>query len=233
LTESLAELADRLRPRLRQPAPTLGVELDTWSPAGWKELAAKGSVLVDNRELGRVRAAAPWKPDSVDADGHYLHLSGPYVEANRPNGNGAMWTTEDLRFGLPTVTGGPVNWQHDDRQVFGAIVGSDLREKAADDHITVKMTLWRWLRPDLVDVVSDAVERGQLWQSMECVYRKVRCVDDTDRPGCGQTFTYGEHACEHIIERVGVRHLMEPVFLGSAVLVAPNSAAWEGAILTK
>lgn len=57
---------------------------------------------------------------------HVLWLQGRFVEAEKANRNGAMWTTADLEFGEMTVRHGPLNWLHDEKTVVGTIADNAL-----------------------------------------------------------------------------------------------------------
>jgi hypothetical protein len=214
MAESLGNLIDRLRPAL-----------------------PKRPVVVENRETGTVSVLAPLIKPEVSASGNdlYLRLSGRYVQAGRPNANGAFWTTDALAFGLPSVTGGPVNYLHDERTVLGAITGSRLvrSEKAASgygDHIEVDMVLWKWLRAPLVAQVEMAAQQDRLWTSMECVSDTVTCLTDreTGREGCGRTFPM-QDPCDHIRRKTSMRMFDHPVFLGGGLIVPPVTAGWKDA----
>jgi hypothetical protein len=217
MSESLGNLIDRLRPQFSSSLPE--------------------PLLVENRETGTVSVVTPLVKPEVSASGNdlYLRLSGRYVQAGKPNANGAFWTTNSLAFGLPSVTGGPVNYLHDERTVLGAITGSRLvrAEKAASgygDHIEVEMVLWRWIRAPLVAQIEAAAEQDRLWTSMECISDTVTCLSDreTGREGCGGTFPY-QDPCDHIRNRTSMRMFDHPVFLGGGLIVPPVTAGWKDA----
>ena len=52
---------------------------------------------------------------------HIAWFKGHYVEADRPNGNGAMWTSGDLAFSSLTPMLMPVTVMHDPRTAVGTI----------------------------------------------------------------------------------------------------------------
>jgi len=214
MAESLGGLIDRMRPNLS---------------------LLKKPVFIEDIETSKVSVLVQPEVSAVSKDGLYLHLSGRYVQAGKPNANGAFWTTNSLAFGLPSVTGGPVNYLHDERTVLGAITGSRLvrSEQAASgygDHIAVDMVLWRWIRAPLVAQIEAAAEHGQLWTSMECVSDTVTCLSDreTGREGCGKTFPM-QDPCDHIRKRTSMRMFDHPVFLGGGLIVPPVSPGWKDA----
>ena len=96
--------------------------------------------------------------------------------------------------------------------------------------------MWRFLFPEQAAVIEKAAVDGNLYYSMECVSREVTCLENPDRPGCGATFAYADYdagrTCSHLRERSSVRRLVDPVFLGGAVIVPPVLPGWKGAEAT-
>ena len=181
--------------------------------------------------------AAVWEK-ALTPNEHFLWMQGRFVGAEKANRNGAFWSTADLEMGEPTVKGGPLNWLHEDRHVIGSIVEAKLvmpgAEAAADGqlaepHIVAASAAWKWLYPDECYVMEQASDQGKLWYSMECVAKQVSCVGDG---GCGQTYGYGdvmkaaENVCQHIIQRSASRRMVDPTFLGGAVIVPPVRPGW-------
>lgn len=207
-----------------------------WEPTTQKAFLS----LVDGKPI----LTAPVGLDLTKAatpNPHYLWLQGRLVGGEKANRNGAFWATADLEVGLPTVNHGPLNWLHEGRHVIGSIVASELIRPAvevagepAEPHIRAASAVWRWLWPDEARVIEMAADQGSLWYSMECVAREVSCMGDT---GCGQTFDYaavmtGNAGCQHIAERSSTRRLVDPTFLGAAVIVPPVKPGWADADLT-
>jgi hypothetical protein len=81
--------------------------------------------------------------------------------------------------------------------------------------------------PHEAAVVEMASQLGQLAYSMECVSEQVQCVGPH---GCGESFPYNEFAagkcCQHLKERSSIRRLVNPTFLGGAVIVPPTKPGW-------
>lgn len=74
---------------------------------------------------GRTVLSAPLREVAATNKG-FLYLHGRFVEADTPNRNGAMWSTEDLELGKATVAGGPLNWLHQEHKIVGALLSADL-----------------------------------------------------------------------------------------------------------
>jgi 2'-5' RNA ligase len=187
--------------------------------------------------------AAMWG-QAPNPNPHMLWMQGRFVGAERPNRNGALWSIQDLQLGRPTVAHGPLNWLHQDRHVIGTIADAQFipsRTEAAAEgdvvpeaHITALSAIWRWLYPDEASVVEMASQAGMLAYSMECISDQVECVrDETADAGCGKSFSYLEFSrgqtCEHLTDRASIRRLVNPTFLGGAVIVPPTRPGWADA----
>lgn len=139
MSEPLTSIIDRLRPEIpRKPAkvrhkpnPVKVIRETAW------DMVSAGRQFCAEDPAGHLNLVAPLTDSQIRTDGPsgaYLKLSGKYVKAGQPNVNGAFWTSDDLWFGLPTVTGGPVNYLHDERLILGAIMASSVvssREQAS------------------------------------------------------------------------------------------------------
>ena len=193
-------------------------------------------------ENGRVfltaRAGVEQADDKLTGNPGFTYIAGRFVGAEKANSNNAFWSTDDLTFGAPSVTYGPLNWLHDDRQIVGAIADSKLvlpspveaAEELAEPYIAAAAVFWRFLYPQQAAVVEQANADEQLWYSMECVSREVACVDH----GCPSVdwSTWRARAqspdmvCEHLRERSGRVGFKDPVFLGGALIVPPVRPGW-------
>lgn len=65
------------------------------------------------------------------ANPYYTWIQGHYVEADKANLNGHIWTAADLAVGSSTVRHGPLNWAHETRRVLGTIADNALIAPAA------------------------------------------------------------------------------------------------------
>lgn len=222
--------------------------------AGRVILTAPASTLTEASQLPR-ELAERWEKA---AGGHpYMTwLQGRYVEAEKANRNGAFWSTEDLQFGEMTVRHGPLNWLHEEQTVIGTIADNALirpsQEKAADSveraadifaqpmprpYMAAVSAMWNWVHPDKVEAVERAADMGKLWYSMECVGREMSCVSDDSHEGCGESFDYvtamtqPDKVCEHMRGRTSARRIVDPAFLGGAVIVPPAAPGWGAANL--
>lgn len=227
------ELRDELRQRYGTPASAPQTTTTQDAPAFQAEKA-----FVVQAESGRTVITGPMREIAMANQG-FTYLRGRFVEADNPNGNGAMWTTDDLQLGEATVAGGPLNWLHDESQIIGSLLDGQLvagREAAAQgigNHISATAAVWRFLFPQQADTIERAAKDHDLYFSMECVSRQVACVDTPGRPGCGEAFDYGDYdagrTCAHLRERSSVRRFVDPVFLGGACIVPPVKPGWAGA----
>lgn len=235
---TLTEIRDRLRPLhsatrvtrcLSEEAPLAG-----GAPTAGDVTAEKAFVVHGNTRTLITGPASTWEKASLNNRG-FVYLQGRYVEADKPNRNGAYWSTGDLELGQPTVAGGPLNWLHEEKTVIGALMDSKLvyaREQAAEQtgtHIQALAAVWRFLHPEKASALVKHAADKQLWLSMECVSDTVQCIT-----GCGQSFPYKDwtHArarvCAHL-QAGAPRRFVDPVFLGSAVIVPPVRPGWANA----
>lgn len=233
--KSKLDLLYELRERYGTPSPTEQF-VATVTPVPEKAFVTQGK--------GRTVITAPLREVAAVNEG-FLYLHGRLVEADNPNVNGAMWTTEDLQIGEATVAGGPLNWLHDERMVVGCLMDGRLvtAREAADagddsgigNHITSTAAMWEFLYPRQADTLRRAAADHQLYYSMECLSRAVGCIDTPGRPGCGEEFSYADYdakrACAHLNGRSVVTRFVDPYFLGAAVIVPPVQPGWAQADL--
>lgn len=189
-------------------------------------ITAPASTLVQTWE----KAATPNK--------HLMWMQGRFVGAEKANRNNALWTTDDLEMGQPTVAHGPLNWLHEAKHVIGCIADSKLTvpaayEKAAynaQPHIDALAAVWTWIYPDEAWVIENASDQQRLWYSMECISENVECVGEGS---CGEKASYGDYmggrGCQHMRQRSAVRRFENPTFLGGAVIVPPVRPGWADA----
>lgn len=218
--ESLLDVRDRLMPKV----PHLD---DVPTPDPRPE---QREVAFAVEAPNKVMLALPIQTSPTIND-YTLRLSGRLVEAEQANANGAFWSYRDLQFGLPSVAAGPLNWLHQERKVVGALTAATLngREQAnVNPYLQADSVMWRWIYPQETAEVERAAEQNQLWYSMECVADSVQCVGPG---GCGATSTYHdvEKQCVHVRERSAHRRLVNPVFLGAAIIVPPTQPGWANA----
>lgn len=177
---------------------------------------------------GRV-TASDW--EKAGANRAFVYLSGRYVGADKANLNNAYWSTEDLAFGEPSVTGGPINLLHKEKEIVGCILDAKLNRETASigNHLSTYGVLWKYLNPAAVHTVEQAAAKGELWQSMECVAEEVECLS-----ACGARFPYmtwmteRSKVCAHL-QRGGTRRMVNPTFLGSGLIFGHTKPGWTDA----
>lgn len=228
------ELRDQLRQRYGSQTPaSTPVETGGAAVPEAPERAAEHTFAFQS-EAGRTVITTPLREVAMKNDG-FMYLHGRFVEADTPNGNGALWSTADLQLGAETVAGGPLNWLHDDRKIIGTLLDGNLvtREAAGSgvgNHIASTAAVWRFLFPGEARTIETAAASGGLFYSMECVSRQVACVDAPGRAGCGETYDYVDYdagrTCAHLREKSSIRRFVDPIFLGGAVIVPPVRPGW-------
>jgi hypothetical protein len=243
------ELERRLRAKYAPPAPR------TVPPARPTRAWATGDGFV-TESSGRVVLTAPaatfdlagelppelatrWQQQST-ANPYFTWIQGRFVEAGQANGNGALWTTGDLQFGEMGVAHGPLNWLHESRKVIGTIADARLVHPApapelaaaARPYIAATAAVWKWIYPGEAADLQRASDARRLYYSMECVAERVQCAGEA---GCGESFDYlaamtdPASTCGHIRDRSSSRRMVNPSFLGGAVIVPPVRPGWKDA----
>ena len=208
-------------------------------------LTAPASTVSIASELPK-ELAERWE-QAASGNPFMMWLQGRFVEAEKANRNGAFWSTEDLQFGEMSVRHGPLNWLHEETTIVGTIADNALihpgRETADINgpmprpYIAAVSAVWKWVHPEKVQAIEAASEQGRLYYSMECVAREMSCVSDETHTGCGQSFDYvtamtqPNQTCEHIAARSSARRMVDPAFLGGAVIVPPTQPGWGSANL--
>jgi hypothetical protein len=129
-------------------------------------------------------------------------LKGQYVEADKPNANGAEWRAQELAIKSLTPMLMPVTVMHDPRTAVGTIADVALRTPEKDGvprtRIDTVLALWGHRFPDAVHEAETNASQGTLMQSMECYSPWYECSD------CGAVFHKlpggAERAswCEHL-----------------------------------
>ena len=162
---------------------------------------------------------------------HIAWFAGHYVEADRPNGNGAMWTAGELAIKSLTPMLMPVTVMHDPRTAVGSIAHVALRTPDAHQvpraKIDTALALWAHRFPEVVEEARLNYERGGLMQSMECLAPNYDCSV------CGMGFTKlpqgaeQAHWCAHLKGEGGVtaaRILRSVVFTGTGLIFGSRGA---------
>lgn len=233
MTESVAQIRDRLRPAVR-------TRIVTPLPAA-AALILPPAFMVENTESNRVMIATPIETASIKSSDFVMDFRGRLVEAETANRNGAFWSQADLEFGLPSVALGPLNWGHDPKEIVGTLVDAQLitGEQAASagigPHIQTGARFWSYLNPRKAGMLQDFIGQGKAWFSMECVSQEIACVGPN---GCGKVMPYMDAqtrsgtACEHVKERASSRRFINPIFQGAAVIVPPQAPGWADASIT-
>lgn len=138
-----------------------------------------------------------------------LWMHGQYVEADNPNGNGAMWTSDELSIASLTPNFMPVTVMHDPRMSVGLIADTSLLTPQKDSvpraRIDSHIAVWAHRYPEVALEVEENARQGSLMQSMECFNPSYDCS------ACGMTFQKQPHGeeranwCAHLKGESGER----------------------------
>jgi hypothetical protein len=175
-------------------------------------------------------------------------IAGDFVEADNANSNTQFWTAGDLELAEYTIRYSPLNMVHRFKQPIGfyaatktvklereaaAVQLAKPAEEAGSMKIQALSGLWSHIFPFESAQVEAANDENLLFYSMECRGSHLTCGTDKAKglEGCGKTFEYMQvdTHCEHLLERSSVRHIVNPVFRGGAIIVPPVRPGWKNA----
>lgn len=195
-------------------------------------LTANAYIVEKASELPREFASEFQK---VELNPSFMWVAGRYVQANNINKNGQYWSTEDLESGQYTIQYVPLNLNHKSEPV-GVFVETKIveRESATSEGLVPEIQalalLWAANYPAVATMVRDAHEKKQLHFSMECVSEKIQCLT------CENEYPYRARAhetCEHLAASAKApRRYINPVFLGGALVLPPETPGWADADVT-
>lgn len=115
-----------------------------------------------------------------------LWMHGQYVEADVPNGNKAVWRSEELAIKSLTPMYMPVTVMHDPRTAVGLIADVKLLTPEADGvpraRIDSHLAVWGHRFPEVAAECQENAQQGTLMQSMECFNPSYSCGE------CGEVF---------------------------------------------
>lgn len=185
------------------------------------------SMMPDDREVAwagpvDVRNA----PDRVYMIGRYVH--GGYPK----NRNGHIFRTEDLVEAHKWVPHTALNVMHKPRFTVGANIATEFApdpEGTYESIVESLTVLWRRAYPDVFEAAEKAHAEGRLWYSMEAVSREVECAVTHERmPYAGpDSLSY----TPQMRRREGTI-LLEPLFLGTGLILPPGQPGWADADIT-
>lgn len=198
---------------------------------------ANAASIVKPQDVAQELANSAWDIDQ-DTNPFVKWIAGDFVEADNPNSNTQFWTKGDLELAEYTIKYAPLNMLHKQRVPVGFFAATrkvDLKREEAAATGTMKIQalsgLWSHIFPFESNVVDQADEAGALFYSMECRGSHLRCAGPN---GCGKEFAYmkPETHCEHLMERSSIRHIVNPVFRGGAIIIPPTQPGWKNAKAT-
>jgi hypothetical protein len=202
-------------------------------------------VFERDRKVYLVGAVAPISPSSTEVEEYafagplrsqapnenIVWMRGQYVEADKPNLNGAEWASEELAIKALTPMLMPVTVMHDPSTAVGLIADTKLltREGAGVPRSRIDTTLGLWAHrfPEVVEEAMHNYRNGALMQSMECMYSHYDCA------ACGASFpNLPERAervnwCAHLkasANERAARRLRDITFTGTGLIFGSRGA---------
>ena len=163
---------------------------------------------------------------------HLTWFGGHYVEADNPNGNGAMWTAGELAIKSLTPMLMPVTVMHDPRTAVGMIADVALKTPENDrvprPKIETAIALWKHRFPDVVEEALHNYEQGSLMQSMECLAPNYDCgtcgMGYTKLPGGAEQANWCAHLKGEDPSVTPTRILRSVVFTGTGLIFGSRGA---------
>lgn len=195
-----------------------------------------------------------WSPK--DGSDDVLWIAGRFVEADNPNSNKQFWTAGDLEMAEYSIKYAPLNIAHKyshpvgffaetrkvslERKPPALQMSGSFSTSAAtftqvtsqgSMHIEALAGMWSHIFPEQAALVVAADAAGELFYSMECVGSHLKCAGPN---GCGGEFAYQDVSshCTHLQNRTSIRHIVNPVFRGGALIIPPVRPGWKNANAT-
>lgn len=201
-------------------------------------IGARAELLPEDREI-----AGHWASKHVLTNPAHSFILGRYAESGRANNNKQMFSLDGLQMGKPSLQHAPMNMNHSNRRVVGAFIASEIMYPVSKDQAATDIALnpymeslavfWKHYFQDEYRAVAAAQAEGSLFYSMEAVPTAVRCTGDS---GCEEEFAYegpqSQNYCDHLNERSSDKLLVNPHFVGGALIVPPAKPGWSYANIT-
>lgn len=167
-------------------------------------------------------------------------ILGNFVQAEKPNSNGHIVETADLRDAMRTIPHKPLNVNHAANRRVGTYTAAEmvypLGEEAAAEQPPIVEALaafWHYYEPELWPTVQMAHRSGNLFFSMETVPSTITCRGKGSFEGCGATFEYAGRQsstyCDHLNEVCSRKVLHKPQYTAGALIIPPVRPGWKEA----
>lgn len=155
-------------------------------------------------------------------------LSGRLVRAGEPNQRGAQFEVADLQYGLPSLVGSPLTYNHvEDRGAYGWIAEAAMAEDPEQGtHIAIVGYAWTGRFAGIRESLATSLESGTASLSMECMGSSVICLTCNIEAAAAEG-----QPCQHILTKTGPRRMVKPTFYGAALILDGVTPAWGGASL--
>lgn len=72
------------------------------------------------------RVTAEWTHRSITPNDAFLYMAAKYVEADRPNSNGHLWSFEDLKAAQASIVNSPINMMHQPHNIIGVMIDQEI-----------------------------------------------------------------------------------------------------------
>ncbi len=203
---------------------------------------ARSFFLVTPARLVRDDIEIAWAEAHVKQNPNLAYVLGRYVGGGAiPNLNKQAFRTEDLRASHATLQYCPVNVNHNPARIVGAFVASELvyptqTAAATDDkvldepYVEALAAIWKNYCAAEYQRIKAASDAGIVAYSMESVPTHLQCDGEF---GCGKEFAYdGRRSltyCAHLNDGSASKLLINPRFIGGALILPPAMPGWQDA----
>jgi hypothetical protein len=195
---------------------------------------ARAEIVTGPQDLPR-EMAGEFKMETSNPS--FIWIAGRYVQADKANKNGHYWSFDDIKAGEASIRHTPINALHEWTKPIGTIVQTKIvqRESAAGGldfpEVQALSVVWGANFPEMAQLIKKAHADKELFYSMECVAESKQCLT------CEETYSYATAAadtCVHMASEPNApRRLINPIFLGGALIFPPEKPAWPEAEITE
>lgn len=196
-------------------------------------IASKAVILPEDREI-----ASSWASKYVYRNPGFKWILGNFAEADNPNRNKQMIGFSELAHAQQSIQHTPMNLIHTKKAVGTFVRGEmiypneEMASLNANPYLEALSVFWKYAFNEDYKMVEMAHEAGQLFYSMEAVPTSLNCAGEN---GCGAEFAYrgpkSDTYCDHINNLVSDKKMIDPVFVGGALIVPPTQPGWSNAAI--
>lgn len=193
-------------------------------------MVGSASVVEEDREFAWAQPHIVRQPD-------VRWILGNFVQAEKPNSNGHIVETADLRDAMKTIPHKALNVNHVAGRRVGCFTAAEMVYPLGGEEeppiVEALAAFWHYYEPELWPTIEVAHRSGQLFFSMETVPQTITCRGKGSFEGCGATFEYAGRQsstyCAHLNETCSRKVLHKPQYTAGALIIPPVRPGWKEA----